>query len=1391
MDATQFSKFMELFQKQQEQLLTVINASATTSTQASRSMAIQTFEQYDRNKESFTNYKQRFQNYLDLKGLKDQTVCAQLLLNSIGASNYNMLTALVAPQDVSKLKYDEIIEVLEAHLCPKRNVLVAQHSFLSNYQKESESIADYIASLRRNITDCEFVCKCENSVAELFLRAQFVRGIKDNSIREQILQSESTVFDEISRKALALEASKIDSRTLSSSCTASTSNSNTIAKVSDMRRKNRSRSKNRHQKSNSGDQPQESNRKRSKSKRRVNYGELGINNLCLRCGRDNHIAAECRTAQNLLKCTGCSKTGHVKKVCIKTKMQEKRNASTNAVSDENYDVSHIVDIYKTDGQCDSQKFFVEINIEGKPAKFEVDSGAGFTFLPKSRYDKLHLPNTIEKLDIMFRSYTGNLFRPYGKTTVNIEYNGVTSSEEIYIVPNEYDALLGRVWIRRLGINLHDIDSRAVDVFKLDQTLQVNCAQNIPSKYSSICEQKIGCVPNFSVSLQLRKDAKPIYVKERMVPYALRKKVDDELDSLEEQGIITKVTTSDWGSPLVVIPKGDSGVRLCVDYKTGVNKCLINSNYPIRRIDEVLNDLRGSKYFCRLDLYRAYLHLPVDDESKKIQTITTHRGTYAMNRLSFGIKTAPSEFNRIIDQILRDIPKTLSYFDDILVHGSTLKECQTNLELCLQQLQKYNLHLNTTKCSFFQREVEYLGHTVRFNEISKSTRKIKAIVDMPRPTNTDDVRRFLGMCTYYARFISNLSTITAPLRQLLEKKCTFKWSTACEHAFITLKQSIASDITLTPFDPNLPVVLTCDASPVGIAGVLNHSIDGKEKPIAFASRSLTAAEKNYSQLDREALAIVFATNHFFNYLFGKKFKLVTDNRPLTRIFHQNTKIPPMTSGRLLRYAAFLSGFDYEVEFKSGLENIDSDCFSRAPIKQEHFSNDMLLNDEVSEVHDMTINAISTTTINAEIIRTETASDDNLSEIIRDIQTNYESAYEYTYENGMLFKGQRIIIPTKLRSTILTELHRTHIGSTKMKQLARRYVFWKNIDKDIEQIARSCEQCVKNRSNPRKVFHPWDEPEENWDRIHIDYAGPFQEHHFLICVDAKSKWAEIRITKNAPTTTSTIEMLSDIFAFHGYPKVMVADNATIFTNDQFKSFCASNGIFQKFCAPGHPATNGLAERNVQTLKNRLKAMTDEPLSMIQKVREIMFRYRATPLANNSTPAEQYLNRKIRITLDAIRPTKLTYNKQNDVKVRNLSVGDTVQARYYAQNKPQWKLGTIVKKLGKLHYVVKLDTGYTFKRHINQLRKTDVASTASQRKTVTFAPDVNHDIIDATTPEENVQPAIITLPMDDEANVQINEPPVAENEPVPEQNIPNERPVRQKKIPVRLGDYVCAID
>ena len=1368
------------------------------------------FENFNSSKENFKMYKARFENYLTMKGVfENKTLSSQMLLNSIGSEHYQLITSLIAPRQPSELSYNEIITHFEKHLCPKRNILVAQHRFLSQYQQDSQSIAEYVALLRRDITDCEFICSnatCNSSIADTFLRAQFIRGIRDNSIRENLLQSENSKFDEILEKALALEASKIDSRELANRqlVTSPSLGGTDVNKVNDHRSRSKNRSSGKNSKAHSSGKSSSAARpSRSKSRSRLNYRQLGLENSCLHCGRQNHSTRECRADHSKLRCDSCNKSGHVSRVCISTLMKS-GNKSNNTRSTQNFHsanyvdistfhdldgVNRIVDIFeKSNEPQDSAKYYVDVQIEGRVQNFEVDSGAGLTLLPMSDFQHLKLPIELRPTEIQFRSYTSGIFKPLGVAEVNVEYNNLSSKELLFVVPSDFSPILGRTWIRHLGISLEEIDLQNSDILDV----HVNSIDPIPDitrQYAEIFEPKIGCTPGFTCSLQLRPNSKPVFIKERNVPYALLDKVNQELDSLEQSGIISKIETSDWGSPLVIIPKPDGSLRLCVDYKIGVNKQLISARHPIRKIDDILNNLRNSTYFCHLDLYKAYLHIKVDEESRAIQTISTHRGTYLMNRLSFGIKSAPSEFNRILDQILSNLDGTMSYYDDIIIHGPTFEICKRRLLACLERLKKFDLHLNRAKCVFFQTQVQYLGYCISHNKISKCPKKVEAIVKMPVPQSPDELHRFLGMVTYYARFIPNLSTMTYPLRQLLQKDKKWVWSKQCQTSFDKLKSEILSDRVLIPFNPSLPVSLACDASPTGIAGVLSHVINDEERPIAFISRSLTKAEQNYSQLDREALAIIFCVTKFYMYLSGKQFTLITDNQPLTRIFHPESKLPAFTSARLLRYATFLQEFDYKVVHRKAEDHVHVDCLSRATYSNADADTtaESVLSLEVQTLQDQLVNQISSEVITSARIADETSKDAILSKLLQDLLSGELRDSDYSTSNGIIFKNERVVIPEALKENVLQELHRTHVGIVKMKQLARRHCFWKNIDKDIERMVKSCRECALTQKSPAKApVHQWDEPQHNFERVHIDYAGPFFNHHFLVLVDSKSKWAEVRILKDAPTTSNTIELLLDIFCTHGFPEILVSDNATIFHSESFTTFCQNNGIIQKFSAPGHPATNGLAERYIQTLKSKLTAM--EPGSLQHKVREILFRYRATPLKCGKTPAELYLNRNIRCQLDVFKPPPQQKNKRVTFKLppsKDFEIGDKVLVRWYSSNKDTWKLGRIIQKYGNLHYQVELENGYSLKRHTDQLRKTEVKLKEEPQQQ-----HLHQEKSTQPTEEPNSVPVppCLLIPNADRFEVPNFDNPIPNDEPQaapPEDNL--RRSNRDRRPPERLRDYV----
>ncbi|CAA9993888.1 unnamed protein product, partial [Nesidiocoris tenuis] len=437
-------------------------------------------------------------------------------------------------------------------------------------------------------------------------------------------------FEAILRKATSLEASRIESAQLGKppdnplSC--SLEDTNRVERRSSQRGQHQSRQRS---KSNSSQRRHRS--KSQDSSRRVDYRALGVDGHCLNCGRSNHRSRDCRTNRDSLKCSSCGKIGHLAKVCITTLLRKSNTHSLSshhhqddedAQQNHEFGISQIEDLYEVGP--DTDKYVITVTLNNKPQSFEVDSGARFSLLSETDFHKLGLSVPLQPTSVSFRSYSDHVIKPKGKVNVKVTYGNKSMDSDLFIVPAGHQALLGRMWIRGLKINLNEIDSRCHSVINPALVNSVKSLEDIFKKYSPIFEERIGCVPDIEVKLQLREGVKPIFIRERDVPFALRGRVEKELASLERQGVISPVASSDWGSPLVVIAKPDGGVRLCVDYKCGVNSRLVAANHPIRRIDEVLHSLRGSKFFCKLDLHKAYLHLKVDEEGSKIQTISTHR-----------------------------------------------------------------------------------------------------------------------------------------------------------------------------------------------------------------------------------------------------------------------------------------------------------------------------------------------------------------------------------------------------------------------------------------------------------------------------------------------------------------------------------------------------------------------------------------------------------------------------------------------------------------------------------------------------------------------------------------------------------------------------------------------
>ena len=498
--------------------------------------------------------------------------------------------------------------------------------------------------------------------------------------------------------------------------------------------------------------------------------------------------------------------------------------------------------------------------------------------------------------------------------------------------------------------------------------------------------------------------------------------------------------------------------------------------------------------------------------------------------------------------------------------------------------------------------------------------------------------------------------------------------------------------------------------------------------------------------------------------------MTDHKPLTAILGPKKGIPPLAAARLQRWAWILSAYTYEIEFRPTGDHGNADGLSRLPLRISP------PDDPNADPKVFNISQMEALPVTVRKLRAATSSDRVLSKVYRytkgtwpqqvpaDLRPFFNRRNELTVEEGCLLWGFRVVIPQSLRQKLLQELHKDHPGVTRMKSVARSYMWWPGLDKEIENLAKSCAAChAVKRAPPTVPLHPWIWPSRPWQRVHLDFAGPFQGAMFLIAVDAFSKWPEVRVMSTT-TVSATLDVLREWFCTHGIPEQIVTDNGSQFTADAFKVFTQRNGIRHVKSAPYHPASNGLAERFVQSLKQSLKASLNDGRSLTQRLSSYLLTYRTTAHATTGVPpCKLLMSRELRTRFSLLQPDreKSVADKQalqksaHDRRAhsRDWIVGDRVMARNLRPG-PDWVPSTIVEVLGPVTYVVETEAGQRWKRHADQLK--DWLSSVP----ATTSGSASEDILDAVSDSEEApeEPAVDPT---DNADPEPTEPHVEEPE------------------------------
>lgn len=1241
-------------------------------------------------------YVRRVNQFITLNNI-EETLKLATLVTVVGAECYELMCDLCSPDTPESKTFDQVVALVKEHLEPDRSEIAERHIFRQRLQKQGENIREYLQALKHLAKTCNF-----GACLEVCLRDQFVSGLIDEDMRSRIFAERDIGYKRAVELALALEAAERHAAMACASAGAAATRpgggggtSVPVQQDDDgLHRISASASASRGGRAGTG----------GGGAGGAGSGRTHVQRTCSRCGKSGHSEGKCRFKQ--YSCDVCGEKGHLKAVCVKNKKKSKSQFFLNDSDSEDDNCNFYNLVVNSDGDG---PYYANLIVENVKCRFEIDTGSKISVISKCFYDNNFANVPIESKLLTLKSYTGDVIETIGYIVVNVVCGKQQAKLKLYVIDNGGPPLMGRTWIKCLKLAV-------VECYNLtdDNSLAASLREMFPEVFA----EGLG---TFKTKFHLYlKDDTPVYVKARSLPLALRQRVEQELERLQREGVIYKVERSDYGTPIVPVVKANGGIRLCGDYKITINPLLKDYHYPLPRIEDLFAALGGGEEYSKLDLSNAFQQCILHEDSQPMTAITTHVGTFVYRRVPFGIKCIPENFQKIMEETLSGLPSTAVFADDICVTGKDRTTHLANLKAVLQRLNQNGLRINFAKCDFFKSSVTYLGYKIDKFGLHTDSKKIDAIVAAPEPTNITQLKSFMGLVNFYSKFCVNMSDILKPLYCLLKKNVEWQWTDECNRAFIKIKKVLSRAPVLAHYDASLPLILSVDSSAYGVGAVLTQRhADGCERPVCCASRTLNSAEVNYSQLDKEALAIVFGVTKHHQYVYGRHFTLRSDHRPLSYIFGKNKGIPVTAASRLQRYAVKLAAYDFNIEFVTSSKNCFADALSRLPL-------DLTKRQVRGKAEDCSyLNyAQEHFPISFKDIKTETRKDALLSKIYGFIMHGWptdklydkiENAYynrrdSLHTDQGCIIWGYRIVIPRSLRELVLTEIHDGHPGIVKMKQIARNYVWWENIDADIERVARECVACRELRpAPPAAPLHSWPWPAEPWSRLHLDFLGPFNNKYFFVLIDAHSKWIEVEPVSTT-SATIVIDCLRRLFARFGLPKRVVSDNGPPFSSLEFAQYLQRNGIKHTLIPPYHPSSNGAAENAVRSVKRILKKAQLEREDFNTALNRFLFMYRNTEQSTTGIePAVALIGRRLRGRLDLLRSDTAERVRSDQLRredshkrpLRTLAQQEPVMLRDYTKSDRKWTEGVVTERTGPVSYTVQTSAGQTHRRHIDQLR------------------------------------------------------------------------------------------
>lgn len=810
---------------------------------------------------------------------------------------------------------------------------------------------------------------------------------------------------------------------------------------------------------------------------------------------------------------------------------------------------------------------------------------------------------------------------------------------VYVVHGAKKSLLGREVAKRmklleLGASVHAIEST-----------QEN--------------ELFPTIPIDPVNFAIDPSAAPIQRPYTNLPVNYVEPAKRRLLEMERRGIIKRVAKSKWLSGLSAVPKGKSDFRLVVNMRAP-NRAIRRMEHLMPRVENMKAQLANARFFTKLDIESAFHHVPLSQSASELTGfVGPNNIKYQFTRLVFGVNCAPEIFQSIMESILQDIEGTIVYIDDVLIFGPTVESLRERTEKVHERLSENNLTLNKGKCEYEKESLTFLGHRLSKEGFHIDEEKVRDIRNFREPKTAAEVKSFVGLVTFIGSYLEKFTEATETLRAAAEKKI-FEFGVREREAFLSLKTKVINCTTAQGFfNIEDETFLYTDASPSAVGAVLvQRDAQGTHRIISFASKALTPTERKYPQTQREALAVVWATERFHYYLLGKTFTIRTDAKGMKYIFDRDAKEPKSFIRRAEGWALRLSAFDYEIEFVEGDKNI-ADPSSRlyeGPPGEAYDESDRHYDIAALEGETLSSTPFDVEMLPPQQVALETAKDLELQRVVtaltNDVWDNTLSGYEKVKDElylteGVLAKSGRATIPIALRAKALYLAHKGHQGQKKTKSILLERVWWPGAAHDASEYVKHCHLCIlSGRKEKPAPMSRIPMPTATFDVVAIDYAGPYAQFGGAYIVSLVDYHSRLLITKVMRSTTFTElkTFLDETFERFGRPKAMKSDNGPPFNSAEYRVYCRNNGIEAIFSWPLWPQQNGMVERSMQTIGKAMQHASATNGDFRSALREATVAYNsATHSVTGEIPLEVALGRHIRASLPLVRPA--TVNLDTD--------------------------------------------------------------------------------------------------------------------------------------------------